>query len=295
MDIKSNVLSIIRTLLTLVGSYLVGHAILGYNLSNEVIQVIIGAVMTIVSIGWGIADKTATIEQVQSAVRSAIIAIGGLFVAAGKINNDTLTSILGLIAPVLTSIQSATSKAKIVGLSNGSLQHQVDAKTGKPTGLVEKATPKVASVLLLICMCACVHAQSPFQPLPRYQAAKKPMFAHSLGPSVTKTDSIYNAGRFGVDISPAGFTLAGVYQASAGVEYGFQHLDYNYSTQRTIVLWSASAVWVPINTATKINSIKDIATFGALVGIKNNLLKIGPFYNPNATASLKISSGFGSL
>lgn len=110
-------------------------------------------------------------------------------------------------------------------------------------------------------------------------------------PSVPKTDSIINAWRFSIPVSPAGITFAGIYQAAAGLAYGFQKQNYNFATQVYTVKWSASFVWIPIQTGVPINSIKDIATFGALFGIKNNIINLGPFYNINAPGKFKDKAG----
>lgn len=144
------------------------------------------------------------------------------------------------------------------------------------------------------------NAQSPFKAQPllelRGGSAIHAMVSSALPsgsplPSATEPDSIVNNLRFGVAVSPGGFTFAGVYQAAAGLEYGFQHQSYSYATQTYTVLWSVNAVWIPIQTAVKITSIKDIATFGALFGIKNNLVNLGPFYNPNAPGAFKDKAG----
>jgi hypothetical protein len=157
--------------------------------------------------------------------------------------------------------------------------------------------------LLIITLCflligTVAKSQSPFkaEPLLQFRPTSFRSMTATVTPSViplstTEPDSIVNAWRFSIPVSPGGFTFAGVYQASAGLAYGFQKQDYSYATQTYTVLWSASLVWIPINTATGLTSIKDIATFGALYGIKNNLVNVGPFYNPNAPGTFKDKSG----
>lgn len=140
-------------------------------------------------------------------------------------------------------------------------------------------------------------AQSLLRTEPKLLEPEGNQYAKSVNP---KTDSILNVCRFGVAVSPTGLTFAGVYQASAGLELGIQHQDYNYATQVYSVLWSANLVWIPINTAAPIRSIKDLESFGALygpnlyklLGIKtNNVFQIGPFYNPNAVGTFKDKAG----
>lgn len=149
----------------------------------------------------------------------------------------------------------------------------------------------------LLFISATSSAQSPFKSEPKLGAANvRNVFARDLAP---KTDSIVNAWRFSVPVSPVGYTLAGVYQASAGLSYGFQKQDYNYATQTYTVLWSLSGVVIPIQTGMAIKSIKDVANFGILVGgltqkigLPSNSINIGPFYNINAPGVFKDKFGF---
>lgn len=144
-------------------------------------------------------------------------------------------------------------------------------------------------------------AQSPFKPEPKLAPAKlsPDLYAHAPDKGkykvtrygITSTDSILNVFRFGVVVSPVGYTFAGVYQASAGVEYGIQHQDYNYATQKYTVLWSANFVYVPISTAAQITSLQQFETVGALFGFDNNLIQLGPFYNPNTPGAFKSKAG----
>lgn len=157
--------------------------------------------------------------------------------------------------------------------------------------------------LTCVLLFADAQAQSPFKPLPKFKEAVSPLvpgnklsYAKAAGGGVIATDSILNNWRFGVAVSPAGYTFGGVYQAAAGLEYGLQHQDYNYASQTYTVLWSANLVWIPIQAnVTRPMSIKDIATFGALFGFKNNLVQIGPFINPNAPGAFKDKAGFWAV
>jgi hypothetical protein len=156
---------------------------------------------------------------------------------------------------------------------------------------------KLLLTLSILIICIGANAQSPFQSQPVLQPRNPNSLSLSAPsaisplPTLSEPDSIVNAYRFGVAVSPAGYTLAGVYQAAAGISYGIQHQSYSYATQTYTVLWSASLVWIPINTATPINSLKDISSFGALFGIKNNLFNLGPFVNPNTPGKFKDKVG----
>lgn len=118
---KDTILSIIRIALTAVGAYLIGQDIWGQAINDGLWNEIIGAALALVGTVWGIVDKSATIEQIQSGVRSVVVVIGGLLVASGKMKAELLTAILGIIAIVIPAIQSATSKAKVSQIQSGKL------------------------------------------------------------------------------------------------------------------------------------------------------------------------------
>lgn len=135
------------------------------------------------------------------------------------------------------------------------------------------------SIVLLLFFCTVAKSQSIFK--------SQPLLATT---AVPKADSMVNAFRFGVAVSPGGLTLSGVYQAAAGLELGIQHEDYNYATQVYTVLYSVNLVWIPVKTGQPIHSLSDLTSFGflfgpnlkKLLGINSkNIFQIGPFYNTN--------------
>lgn len=141
---KETILGVLRALLTLAGTYLVGHNLLGVAIDSSTWQIILGAVVAVGSTIWGIVDKTAGIEQIQSAIRSVIISLGGILVAAGKLKGEVLEAIVGLVTAALPLLQSYTAKAKVVQMAAGTLVPQISEKTALPTGLVVKQSPPVA-------------------------------------------------------------------------------------------------------------------------------------------------------
>lgn len=116
-----NLMSTLRALLVLIGSYLVGHAFFGHTLTQDSWTVIVGAVMTVASTIWGISTKTATLEGVESAVRSVITALGGLAAAAGIISSNTLNAVLGFVTAALPLLQSVLSKQKNSQIATGNV------------------------------------------------------------------------------------------------------------------------------------------------------------------------------
>jgi hypothetical protein len=130
-----NLLSALRAIGALVGSYLVGHAVFGHTVTADVWQVVGGAFLTVVSTAWGIWTKTSNIEGLESAARSVISALGGLGVSAGVISGQQLATILAAIIPLATFIQSALAKSKTQQIASGAVTvtpaAQVVTKTSK--------------------------------------------------------------------------------------------------------------------------------------------------------------------
>lgn len=128
---KQTFFSAIRALLTFAGTFLVGHAIWGQAFTNANLDIISGVIIALVSTIWGIADKTASIEQVESALRSIIISAGGLATAAGWVKSETVTALVGLVTGLLPIFQSYFSKVKVVQIDKGVIS--TNAQTGKVT------------------------------------------------------------------------------------------------------------------------------------------------------------------
>lgn len=116
---KDTILSILRSVLTLVGSYAIGHAIFGIPITTSTWDVVIGSVLTLGSTVWGIIDKSASIEMIQSGLRSVFISIGGVLSAAGVVSGEVVNQILGLITALTPILQSYLSKLKVQQISNG--------------------------------------------------------------------------------------------------------------------------------------------------------------------------------
>jgi hypothetical protein len=116
-----NALSALRALLVLAGSYVVGKNVFGHAIDSSTWQIIAGAVVTVASTIWGIMAKTTNIEGVESAVRSVITSLGGLFVSAGILSGDNLNAILGVVTGLAPLIQSMLSKSKNQQIASGSV------------------------------------------------------------------------------------------------------------------------------------------------------------------------------
>lgn len=118
---KEVVLSILRSVMTALGSYLVGKNFLGAEIDDVLWQGILGAVMTTVSIIWGIVTKELSIEGLQSGLRSVIMFIGALLVGSGILKEEVVASILAIIATIIPVIYSQVSKQKSKNIANGEI------------------------------------------------------------------------------------------------------------------------------------------------------------------------------
>lgn len=136
---KENILSLLRTLLTFAGTFLIGHSLLNQPITSDVWDMIIGVSSAAFGTIWGIADKTATWDMIESGIRSVLIGAGGFLVTAGLLKDETLQAVIGLITPVLAFIQSSMSKAKVVNLATGKATPVVDKNTGVFNGKIQKA------------------------------------------------------------------------------------------------------------------------------------------------------------
>lgn len=114
----------VKALLTLAGSYLIGQNLMGQPIDNELWQVIVGVIMSGVSIYWSIKDKTYTIESIQAFVRQLLLVIGGLLLASGKITPDRLEAIIGAVVVLVPVLQSYLSKKKAEEIKEGNLNVQ---------------------------------------------------------------------------------------------------------------------------------------------------------------------------
>ena len=141
---KQLVFTVIKTLLTAVGAYLVGKnaRIFGNNvIDGSTVEILIGAVMAIGSIIWSIVDKTAGIEQIQATIRQVVTAIGGLLISWGVVTAENLEIYLGGLMALAMIAYSFLSKSKTDQIANGKLVvvQSIPEKDGdKPKSTVSK-------------------------------------------------------------------------------------------------------------------------------------------------------------
>jgi hypothetical protein len=118
---KETIYTVLRTLLTSVGVFLIGKNFMGSAIDQSMWQMLVGIAMSAFSVAWGIWDKTLGIEMLQSFIRSLIVGLGGLLVAKGSISPEKLESILGIALAVLPLLYSILSKKKSGELNDGAI------------------------------------------------------------------------------------------------------------------------------------------------------------------------------
>lgn len=274
--LTQNLATLARTLLVAIGSYLVGHSLFGIAIDSSNWQIIIGTIMALGGAGWGIIEKTATIESVESAVRSAIVSGSGLLVAAGKLSENAAIQIIGIFTALMPLIQSALSKAK---------GQQVAQKTIAPNATTGKmiTMPKLPLIIGFMLLSSALSAQGLTKtvltsPVPK---AKAYTLVHKLDATsapvdiLTASDSILNTWRpiasIAVYIEPGNI-------AAAGVGISYQHLKYLQATQKWTCVWSVSPMVFGGGSVVP-STPAQIISEGILFGFDNNLIMVGPVLN----------------
>lgn len=106
--------SFIRHLLTAIGAFFMGRALFGGTVifDSSLLEGIIGFIISLVGIVWSIKEKAVDIEKLQGVVRQAISLIGGVLVASGRIDNETLTIWAGILLALIPFLQSMIMRKK---------------------------------------------------------------------------------------------------------------------------------------------------------------------------------------
>lgn len=119
---KEQIYSIVTALLTLAGSYLLGKSVFGISVDTTSWEAITGAILTVGGIVMSILDKSLTIEKLQASLRTVIIAVGGLFVGAGKLDASKIEVWLGFIAAIVPMLYTWLSKKKNQQIETGEVK-----------------------------------------------------------------------------------------------------------------------------------------------------------------------------
>ena len=119
---NSQTASALRTLLTLLGAYLVGNSIFGVPFTSETIDIVVGGAFAGISVLVGVFTKNVQQEAVQSFVRHLITFACGIILSKGIVSQDMLTAILALIGSVSPWLQSVIQISANKDLQNGKIK-----------------------------------------------------------------------------------------------------------------------------------------------------------------------------
>lgn len=119
---KETGLSILRSVLTAVGAYLMGKFFLGSTIDNNLWGGIAAGVVTAVSIVWGFWDKSINAEKLESGLRSIIITFGTLLVGSGVIKSEVLDSVLAVISLLIPVLLSQAAKSANKSIATGEVK-----------------------------------------------------------------------------------------------------------------------------------------------------------------------------
>jgi len=123
---KGQLYSFITAVLTLSGSYLVGKSVFGISIDAVSWEAVNGAILTLIGIIMSVLDKSLTIEKLQASLRAITIAVGGVFVGAGKLDSSKLEVWLGFITAIVPMLYTWLSKIKNQKLESGEVKiHQL--------------------------------------------------------------------------------------------------------------------------------------------------------------------------
>lgn len=119
---KEKILSIFRSILVSIGSYLTGKYLLGTELDDNTIAGYISLIVALAAAIWGWVDKTAGLEQVQSAVRNVLVAASALLIGIGILNDQTQETILLIAETLLASVWGVTSREQNKNIAIGKIK-----------------------------------------------------------------------------------------------------------------------------------------------------------------------------
>ena len=122
MDRKT-IETVLRATLQIIGSYIMAKNLLGPSVDAVMWEMIMGGIMSVMSIVWGVLDKNIGIEMLQSTIRNVFVAFGGVLVAQGKLSSEKLETYIGFAITLLPVIYSILSRKKSQAVVTGSIEH----------------------------------------------------------------------------------------------------------------------------------------------------------------------------
>lgn len=138
---KSIGLSILKYALGFAGTFIIGKNLPAFGAATtETVQIIVGSILTLVSLFWGFFDGSTTLEAFSSGIKAAIVGVGGLLVAAGKLSQDKLDALIALVTslgPVIVSQMQKITNIKVADPNQSNIV--INPTSGRVVDLTKKA------------------------------------------------------------------------------------------------------------------------------------------------------------
>lgn len=119
---KDQILSMIRAMLVLLGSFILGKNIGNAQITETIVQEIIGAGLIVTTFVWSALTKCLTIEIFQSSILKVVMVVGTIAIASGKIADKTFQALLAVVTAILPILYSFLSKEKSKKIIDGDIQ-----------------------------------------------------------------------------------------------------------------------------------------------------------------------------
>jgi uncharacterized membrane protein len=98
--------TIVRTILMIVGSFLIGHHFMNQTIDSSIWETITGSVISVITLIWDLKSKIATQDQIAGTFKQVLVFVLGFFAASGKISADSVQTWITIIGTVLTAVLS---------------------------------------------------------------------------------------------------------------------------------------------------------------------------------------------
>jgi hypothetical protein len=112
---------VLPTILTILGTFVIGHNLLGATINESLWQEIGGASTVVVALVMTVYNHTVTIEAIQAGIHRVVEVVGTLLVASGRMTSETLVTILGVITAITPVIYKYYSVKKTQQLAAGTI------------------------------------------------------------------------------------------------------------------------------------------------------------------------------
>lgn len=118
---KETGLSLLRSLIMLVGSFLIGHKLFNQAVDAPTWEIWGGALLSLGSLVWSVVDKSLGIEMLQTTIRQVLTAAGGILIASGKLDSARVESIVGFVLAALPFLYGILSRKKSASIITGKI------------------------------------------------------------------------------------------------------------------------------------------------------------------------------